>query len=61
MIAGRLRWHEKPPKPNRRLWLAAFRFESGTLVLTEAGSTRRASLHLVRGEGALAEFDRGGL
>jgi len=44
-----------------RTALAAFGFDSGTLVLTEAGTTRRASLHLVRGEAALEPFDRGGL
>jgi formamidopyrimidine-DNA glycosylase len=61
MIAGRFKWHERPPKLNRRVALAAFEFDSGTLVLTEAGTKRRASLHLVRGEAALREFDRGGL
>lgn len=44
MIAGRLRWDGKPPK---RITLALFEFESGTLALTEAGTKRRASLHLV--------------
>ena len=61
MIAGRFRWHDHTPKLSRRLALAAFEFDSGTLVLTEAGTKRRASLHVVRGETALAEFDRGGL
>ena len=61
MIAGRLHWHEKPPKLGARMNLAAFTFDTGTLVLTEAGTQRRASLHLVRGKEALAEFDRGGL
>ncbi|HVT39325.1 MAG TPA: DNA-formamidopyrimidine glycosylase family protein [Gemmatimonadaceae bacterium] len=61
MVAGRFKWHEKSPKPNRRLVLAAFEFDSGTLVLTEAGTKRRASLYLVRGEASLAQFDRGGL
>jgi formamidopyrimidine-DNA glycosylase len=61
MIAGRFKWHAHTPKLNRRLALAAFEFDSGTLVLTEAGTKRRASLHLVRGEAALREFDRGGL
>jgi formamidopyrimidine-DNA glycosylase len=61
MIAGRLQW--KPPMApiNGRIDLAAFDFERGTLVLTEAGTTRRASLHLVRGADALKPFDRGGL
>jgi formamidopyrimidine-DNA glycosylase len=61
MIAGRFKWHDKTPKLSRRLALAAFEFESGTLVLTEAGTKRRASIYLVRGEAALREFDRGGL
>ena len=61
MIAGRFKWHDTVPKLNRRLVLAAFEFESGTLVLTEAGTKRRASMHFVRGEAALAAFDRGGL
>lgn len=61
MIAGRFRWSERTPKLHRRLALAAFEFDSGTLLLTEAGRRRRASLHLVRGERALKEFDRGGL
>ena len=61
MIAGRLQWATRLAKQNRRLALAAFDFPDGTLVLTEAGSKRRASLHLVRGAAALAEFDRGGL
>jgi formamidopyrimidine-DNA glycosylase len=61
MVAGRFKWHEKSPKLNRRLVLAAFEFDSGTLVLTEAGTKRRASLYLVHGEESLAQFDRGGL
>jgi len=61
MIAGRFKWHEKSPKLNRRLVLASLEFDSGTLVLTEAGTRRRASLYLVRGAPALAELDRGGL
>ncbi|HZI94762.1 MAG TPA: DNA-formamidopyrimidine glycosylase family protein [Patescibacteria group bacterium] len=61
MIAGRLRWKEPGAKIPGRLGLAAFDFDSGTLLLTEAGSRRRASLHLVRSAGALAAFDRGGL
>jgi formamidopyrimidine-DNA glycosylase len=60
MIAGRLHWKEKLPKPNRRT-LAAFHFDSGTLTLTEAGTKRRASIHLVKGKRALTDFDRGGL
>jgi len=66
MIAGRLHWREFNPKKGRakiggRQNLAAFDFPAGSLVLTEAGSKRRASLHLVRGEVALAELDPGGL
>jgi formamidopyrimidine-DNA glycosylase len=61
MVAGRFKWHDKTPKLSRRLALAAFEFESGTLVLTEAGTKRRASIYLVRGEAGLRDFDRGGL
>ncbi len=61
MIAGRLRWEASGAKIPGKIGLAAFDFSSGTLVLTEAGSKRRASLHLVRGEGALREFDPGGI
>jgi formamidopyrimidine-DNA glycosylase len=61
MIAGRLRWLAPGKKPPARIALAAFEFEHGLLVLTEAGSKRRASLHLVRGAGAVATFDPGGL
>lgn len=61
MIAGRLRWKPPAAKLPGRSGLAAFDFTDGTLVLTEAGSKRRASLHLVAGESGLAEHDRGGL
>ncbi|MFI5213374.1 MAG: Fpg/Nei family DNA glycosylase [Gemmatimonadales bacterium] len=61
MIAGRLHWHDAPPRINRRRTLAALTFTSGTLTLTEAGTKRRASIHLVRGAQALAAHDRGGL
>ncbi len=61
MVAGRFKWHDKTPKLSRRLALAAIEFDSGTLVLTEAGTKRRASLYLVRGESALRELDRGGM
>ena len=61
MVAGRLQWRTGATKPARRSTLAGFVFDSGTLVLTEAGTKRRASLHLVRGEAALKAFDRGGL
>lgn len=60
MIAGRLHWHELTPKPSRRI-LAFFRFEPGTLSLTEAGTKRRASLQLISGRAALAALDPGGL
>jgi formamidopyrimidine-DNA glycosylase len=69
MIAGRLRWLPFGAKPPGRIGLAAFdvsapgaaETEGGTLVVTEAGTTRRASLHVVRGEAGLAEHDRGGV
>ncbi|MGE5231766.1 MAG: Fpg/Nei family DNA glycosylase [Deltaproteobacteria bacterium] len=61
MVAGRLRWSAAGASSPRRIGLAAFDFPNGTLILTEAGSKRRASLHLVRGEAALAALDRGGL
>jgi formamidopyrimidine-DNA glycosylase len=61
MIAGRFQWKERGAKIPGRLGLAAFDFPSGTLLLTEAGSKRRASLHLVAGERDLAGFDRGAL
>jgi formamidopyrimidine-DNA glycosylase len=61
MIAGRFRWIKPGAKIPGRLGLAAFDFENGTLLLTEAGTQRRASITLVRGEAALAEIDRGGV
>ena len=61
MIAGRLHWRNAGAKIPAKLGLAAFDFSSGTLVLTEAGSKRRASLHLVRGENGLDDHDPGGL
>jgi formamidopyrimidine-DNA glycosylase len=61
MIAGRLLWLEPDAKAPRRITLARLEFGPGTLVLTEAGSKRRASLHVVRGDAALATFDPGGL
>jgi len=61
MIAGRLRWLGRGEKPPARITLASFDFPSGTLAFTEAGSKKRASLHLVRGDAALAQFDMGGL
>jgi formamidopyrimidine-DNA glycosylase len=61
MIAGRFRWRERGAAIPPKLGLAAFDFPAGTLLLTEAGSRKRASLHVVRGRGGLAEHDRGGL
>ena len=61
MIAGRFKWREPGGKMPRGHTLAAFDFPNGRLLLTEAGSSRRASIHLVCGEDALTQFDRGGL
>lgn len=61
MIAGRLRWRKPEAAVPKSNGLAAFYFDAGTLLLTEAGKKRRASLHVVRGRDALAAFDRGGL
>jgi formamidopyrimidine-DNA glycosylase len=61
MIAGRLRWAEGDAAVPGKVGLASFRFSSGTLVLTEAGTKKRASLHVVQGDAALAEQDRGGI
>ena len=64
MIAGRLHWHEsqiKLSRSPRNRGLAAFQFPNGTLSLTEAGSKRRASLHLVEGEAGVQRLDPGGL
>ncbi|PYM03411.1 MAG: formamidopyrimidine-DNA glycosylase [Candidatus Rokuibacteriota bacterium] len=61
MIAGRLHWRNAGAKIPAKPGLAAFDFSSGTLVMTEAGSKRRASLHLVRGENGLDDHDPGGL
>ncbi len=61
MIAGRLRWVPSGGKVPGKIGLAAFDFTNGTLILTEAGSKRRASLWLVRGEQSLEQFERGGL
>ena len=61
MIAGRLRWRAPGAKLAGRHALAAFDFDDGALVFTEAGSKKRASLHLVRGEAALRDHDPGGL
>jgi formamidopyrimidine-DNA glycosylase len=61
MIAGRLHWHPRFKKPDGRRTLAAFGFDSGCLTLTEAGSRKRASLHIVSGEAGLAALDPGGV
>jgi formamidopyrimidine-DNA glycosylase len=61
MVAGRFRWLAPRAKAPGRITLATFDFGTGTLALTEAGTRKRASLHLVSGRGDLAQFDRGGL
>jgi formamidopyrimidine-DNA glycosylase len=61
MIAGRFRWKPAGTKPAGKLVLASFEFPGGSLFLTEAGTKRRASIHLVAGEEGLAPFQRGGL
>jgi formamidopyrimidine-DNA glycosylase len=61
MIAGRFRWLETGAKIPGKIALAAFDFPDGTLVLTEAGSKRRASMWLVEGSEGLEQFERGGL
>jgi formamidopyrimidine-DNA glycosylase len=61
MIAGRLHWFAAGTPRSRRAALARFEFSSGTLTLTEAGSKRRAALHLVEGEAGLQAQDPGGL
>ena len=61
MVAGRLRWFEGKPKLPGKITLAAFDFDHGTLVFTEAGSKRRASIHLVQGEAAVNALHAGGM
>jgi formamidopyrimidine-DNA glycosylase len=61
MIAGRLHWRAPGVKVSRPRGLAAFDFPNGSLLLTEAGSKKRASLHLVAGEEGLGALDPGGL
>ncbi|HKB83434.1 MAG TPA: DNA-formamidopyrimidine glycosylase family protein [Burkholderiales bacterium] len=61
MIAGRLRWFDRKAKPPGRISLAAFEFDKGTLVFTEAGTKRRASLHLVEGEASVMALHADGL
>jgi len=60
MIAGRLRWKPAGARPSGKTGLCALDFERGTLMLTEAGSRKRASLHLVSGPDPLRAFERGG-
>lgn len=61
MIAGRLHWKERRVVPDGRRVVAAFYFHTGALTLTEAGSKKRASLHVVAGEAELAQLDPGGM
>ena len=61
MISGRFRWRDRGAAIPKKLGLAAFDFPRGTLILTEASSKKRASLHVVRGEEALRALDPGGV
>ena len=61
MIAGRFRWYPPGKKAGGKLVLAVFEFADGLLFLTEAGTKRRASIHLVAGKEGLQQFERGGL
>ncbi len=61
MIAGRFLWQPQPPQRPGKTDLASFEFETGTLVMTEAGTKRRASLYVVKGRDGLKEHHRGGL
>ena len=61
MIAGRLHWYEDRAKALKARGLAAFEFSSGVLTLTEAGTQKRASLHVVEGEAGLERLDPGGI
>src|SRR5213083_2987867 len=61
MIAGRFKWRPEGTKSPAKVGLALFDFPTGTLLLTEASSKKRASLHVVQGEAALAQHDPGGL
>jgi len=61
MIAGRLHWKAAGARPPGKIGVAAFDFSTGTLVMTEAGTKKRAAIHLVRGAAVLAEHDPGGL
>jgi formamidopyrimidine-DNA glycosylase len=61
MIAGRFRWRERGQAVPKKVGLAAFDFPNGTLLLTEQGSRKRASLHVVSGRASLAALDPGGI
>ncbi|MBN2001391.1 formamidopyrimidine-DNA glycosylase, partial [candidate division KSB1 bacterium] len=61
MIAGRLRWREKNARIPAKVGLAAFDFDHGTLLITEAGTKKRAALFVVQGKDRLSDFDPGGL
>ena len=61
MVAGRLRWRAPGATVPAKVGLAAFDFQAGTILLTEASTKKRASLHLVRGEDALRALDPGGI
>ncbi len=61
MVAGRLRWRETNAKIPGKMGLGAFDFEHGTLLVTEAGTKKRAAMFIVQGKEKLAEFDPGGL
>jgi formamidopyrimidine-DNA glycosylase len=61
MIAGRFQWKEQGAAVPKKIGLAAFDFDNGTLILTEAGSKKRASMYTARGEAPLKKFDRGAL
>src|SRR5688572_6084844 len=61
MIAGRFKWRDRGATIARKVGLAAFDFAEGTLLVTEASTRKRASLHVVQGEDTLASFDPGGL
>jgi formamidopyrimidine-DNA glycosylase len=61
MVAGRLRWRDHGVVIPRKRGLAAFDFPTGSVLFTEEGTAKRASIHLVRGEAGLADHDRGGV
>jgi formamidopyrimidine-DNA glycosylase len=61
MIAGRFHWKKPGKLPTGKMDLIALQFEHGTMMFTEAGSKKRASLHIIRGDDKLGQFERGGL